>query len=53
LSAEADFKLVVLFGSHLDRRYESHLKPTSSFGEAVAQRVNMYLRNFKKLVEAT
>jgi uncharacterized membrane protein len=44
---------VVSFVSQPDRRTRIMLKLTSSFGGAVSRRVDKYLRNFKKLVEAT
>ena len=42
---------VVSFLSHHDRRTRITFKLTSSFGGAVARRVEKYLRNFKRLVE--
>jgi uncharacterized membrane protein len=42
---------VVSFLSQRDRMTRITLKLTSSFGGAVARRVDKYLRNFKRLVE--
>jgi uncharacterized membrane protein len=42
---------VVSFLSHRDRMTRITLKLTSSFGGAVAGRVDKYLRNFKRLIE--
>ena len=42
---------VVSFLSHHDRRTRITFKLTSSFGGAVARRVEKYLRNFKRLIE--
>jgi uncharacterized membrane protein len=42
---------VVSFLSYPDRMTRITLKLTSSFGGAVARRVDKYLRNFKRLIE--
>jgi uncharacterized membrane protein len=42
---------VVSFLSYRDRKTHITLKLTSSFGGAVAGRVDKYLRNFKRLIE--
>ena len=42
---------VVSFLSHHDRMTRITFKLTSSFGGAVARRVDKYLRNFKRLIE--
>jgi uncharacterized membrane protein len=42
---------VVSFLSHHDRMTRITFKLTSSFGGAVARRVEKYLRNFKRLIE--
>ena len=42
---------VVSFLSHRDRMTRITFKLTSTFGGAVARRVEKYLRNFKRLVE--
>ena len=42
---------VVSFLSHRDRMTRITFKLTSSFGGAVARRVDEYLRNFKRLIE--
>jgi uncharacterized membrane protein len=43
---------VVSFASRRDQSTSVNLKLTSSFGGAVSHRVEKYLRNFKRLVEA-
>jgi uncharacterized membrane protein len=43
---------VVSFASRPDQSTSVNLKLTSSFGGAVSHRVEKYLRNFKRLVEA-
>ncbi|MEY2557823.1 MAG: hypothetical protein QOE34_1248 [Verrucomicrobiota bacterium] len=44
---------VVSFASRPDSSTSVNFKLTSSFGGAITQRVDKYLHNFKKLVEAT
>ena len=44
---------VVSFASLFDQRTCVTLKLTSSFGGAVTRRVDKYLQNFKRLIEAT